>query len=102
MILVPKEAPERHILGQNVFGAIMDEANFLGPRGRGLLNRGTPVRHIDMPDVVGVVQGHVFDDEKIYYQVEWIVEGSVPMAPMVLKEHVRELPSPLHLLASVG
>ena len=67
---------------------------------RGLiLSNGTPIRHRDREDVTGVIRGHCFENKRIYYLVDWLVEG---FAPQVLKSHVRELPSPLHLLAAQG
>ena len=62
-----------------------------------ILANGTPVRHRDKSEVTGVIRGHCFEDKRVYYLVDWLVEG---YAPQVLKSHVRELPTPLHLLAS--
>lgn len=64
---------------------------------RYILPNGTPVRHVDKPEVTGVIRGHCFEGRRVHYLVDWLVDG---YAPQVLKSHVRELPSPLHLLAS--
>ena len=61
---------------------------------------GTPVRHRDLPSVVGVISAAFYDAGALYYNVDWI-EGE-GFAPTVRSDHVRILPSALHLLAHVG
>jgi hypothetical protein len=85
---------DQAVLGLNVFAAIMDEANFAPPT----MPAGTPIRHRDHPDVVGVVASAYFDRSKLWYVIDWLVEG---FAPQVKATWVRELPSEMHLLASV-
>jgi hypothetical protein len=60
---------------------------------------GSPIQHRDLPHVVGVVQRAFFEGGTTYYVVEWSEEG---FAPNVREDHVRSLPSALHLLAHVG
>ena len=63
-----------------------------------VMSNGTPVRHCDLADVVGVVCGHFWERGMLYYLIDWLVEG---FAPHVTSTCVRELPSEMHLLASV-
>jgi hypothetical protein len=83
------------VLGLQVYAAIMDEANFMGPP---LLPANTPVRHRDRPDVVGVIRSSSWIDGEAWYTVEWLAEG---FAPQVRKDWIRELPSAMHLLGAV-
>jgi len=85
---------EKHVLGMNLFGVIMDEANFERPP---VLPAGTPVRHFEQHDVVGVVKTHFFEGKRIWYVIDWLKGG---FAPQMKKTWVRELPSEMHLLAS--
>jgi hypothetical protein len=82
-------------LGYNVFSAMMDEANFTG---RPLLRENTPVRHCDLPEVVGVIRSSFREKGRWWYVVDWLVEG---FAPQIRGDWLRELPSEMHLLASV-
>lgn len=79
-------------LGQNLFAVVVDEANYAPPA----LPVGTPVSHRDRPEVVGVIEGSYWEKSKLWYVVEWIVEG---FAPQVRSTWVRELPTEMHLLA---
>lgn len=81
-----------NVLGQNIFAAIVDEANFV-PQA---LPAGTPVSHRDRPEAVGVIDGSYWEKNKLWYVVEWIVEG---FSPQVKATWVRELPTEMHLLA---
>ena len=83
-------------LGLNLFVGIMDEANF-NPRA-GVLPVGTPIRHRSLPEVVGVIRSSFMDDYKWWYVIDWLVEG---FAPQARQDWIRELPSAMHLLASV-
>ena len=62
---------------------------------------GSPVQHRDLPGVVGVISAAFHDQGKLYYVVDWLDEGG-GFAPTVRSDHVRLLPSALHLLATVG
>lgn len=84
------------VLGLNVGVGIMDEANF-NPR-LGILPEGTPVRHLDLPEVVGVIRSYYREDYKTWYVIDWLVEG---FAPQAREDWIRELPSAMHLLGSV-
>ena len=64
---------------------------------RGLFTTGTPVRHANLREVTGVVQGHYFEGSVAWYVVEWLVEG---FAPCIERTKIREIASPLHLLAA--
>ena len=83
-------------LGMNVFAAILDEANY-NPRA-GVLPVGAPIRHRDLPDVVGVIRSSFRENYQWWYVVDWLVEG---FAPQAREDWIRELPSAMHLLASV-
>lgn len=85
----------QHLLGLNVYGAIMDEANFMS---RPLLCEDTPVRHCDLPDVVGVIRSSFREKGHWWYVVDWLQEG---FAPQVRGDWIRELPSAMHLLGSL-
>ncbi len=85
-----------HTLGLNMFMGIMDEANF-NPRA-GIFPAGTPVRHCDLPEVVGVICSSFREKSRWWYVIDWLSEG---FAPQVRHDWIRELPSEMHLLASV-
>jgi hypothetical protein len=59
---------------------------------------GMPVRHRDLPDVVGIVSAAYYDRSSLHYVIDWLVEG---FAPNVHWTTVCELPSEMHLLASL-
>jgi len=63
-----------------------------------LLRVGAPVQHRTRPDAVGVIERAFYDGSALYYVVEWLVEGFAPQIPA---GWVRELPSEMHLLASL-
>ena len=62
------------------------------------LRIGSPVRHYCHADVVGIVQSYFYEKKVLHYVVEWLSEG---WSKNVRADTVVELPSEMHLLASV-
>lgn len=60
---------------------------------------GTPVRHRDKPEVVGVIEGAYWEAKTLWYVIDWLVDGFAPQAKATW---VRELPTEMHLLAIVS
>jgi hypothetical protein len=64
-----------------------------------LLPAGTPVRHKQKRDVVGIVLGHSFDNGELYFRIDW--GGREGFAPYLRVDYV-ERASPLDVLGAAA